>query len=213
MTRRGGRTGHLLNCFTTLLECLRYPTWQLHSSTVSWLTLRVNTPDLVISEVMWGEDVSLNTSSNSQYIELYNPGGQYKTVDDADHTPDINEALTLIFYAPNEFSAVAARTAVAATATAAAMTALPTGVTDRIGTLDAKGAYWNPVGKGQSGRSGTTATGTAAERGEFVPVVRYRLDVSFDGSFDCRRGSGRSNDGGRWSNGSELDDICWSQKC
>ena len=128
-------------------------------------------PGLVISEVMWGEDVSLNTSSNSQYIELYNPGGQYKTVDDADHTSDINEALTLIFYAPNEFSAVAARTAVAATATAAAMTALPTGVTDRIGTLDAKGAYWNPVGKGQSGRSGTTATGTAAERGEFVPVA------------------------------------------
>ena len=44
MTRRGGRTGHLLNCFTTLLECLRYPTWQPGSSTVSWLTLRVNTP-------------------------------------------------------------------------------------------------------------------------------------------------------------------------
>ena len=128
-------------------------------------------PGLVISEVMWGEDVSLNPSSNSQYIELYNPGGQYKTVDDADHTPDINEALTLIFYAPNEFSAVAARTAVAATATAAAMTALPTGVTDRIGTLDAKGTYWSPAGKGQSGRSGTTATGTAAERGEFVDAV------------------------------------------
>ena len=101
-------------------------------------------PGLVISEVMWGEDVSLDQSSNSQYIELYNPGGQYKTVDDADHTPDINEALTLIFYAPNEFSAIAARAAVAATATAAATTALPTGVTDRIGTLDAKGTYWSP---------------------------------------------------------------------
>ncbi len=128
-------------------------------------------PGLVISEVMWGEDVSLNPSSNSQYIELYNPGAQYKTIDDLDETPDINEALTLIFYAPNEFSAVAARTAVAATATAAAMTALPTGVTDRIGTLDAKGTYWSPAGKGQSGRSGTTATGTAAERGEFVDAV------------------------------------------
>ena len=128
-------------------------------------------PGLVISEVMWGEDVSLNPSSNSQYIELYNPGGQYKTVDDADHTPDINEALTLIFYAPNEFSAVAARTAVAATATAAAMTALPTGVTDRIGTLDAKGAYWNPVGKGQSGRSGTTEGELTTGRGEFVDAV------------------------------------------
>ena len=128
-------------------------------------------PGLVISEVMWGEDVSLNPSSNSQYIELYNPGGQYKTVDDADHTPDINEALTLIFYAPNEFSAIAARTAVAATTTAAATTALPTGVTDRIGTLDAKGAYWNPVGKGQSGRSGTTEGELTAGRGEFVDAV------------------------------------------
>ena len=68
-------------------------------------------PGLVISEVMWGEDASLNPSSNSQYIELYNPGAQYKTVADADHTPDINEALTLIFYAPNEFSAVPAKTA------------------------------------------------------------------------------------------------------
>ena len=74
---------------------------------------------LVISEVMWGEDVSLNPSSKSQYIELYNPGAAYLTVDDADHTPAINEAVTLIFYAPNEFSAVPAKTAVAATATTA----------------------------------------------------------------------------------------------
>ena len=112
-------------------------------------------PGLVISEVMWGEDVSLNPSSNSQYIELYNPGAQYKTVDDADHTPDVNEAVTLIFYRANEFGDIPAATAVAATATAAATTALPTGVTDRIGTLDATGAYWNPAGKGQSGASGT----------------------------------------------------------
>ena len=117
---------------------------------------------LVISEVMWGEDVSLDPSSNSQYIELYNPGAQYATVADADHTPDVNEALTLIFYAPNEFSAVPARDAAGA---------LPTGVTDRIGTLDAKGTYWNPVGKGQSGRSGTTEGELTAGRGEFVDAV------------------------------------------
>ena len=49
--------------------------------------------------------------------------------------------------------------------------ALPAGITDRIGTLDATGAYWSPSNKGQSGRSGTTATDTAAERGAFVPVV------------------------------------------
>ena len=109
---------------------------------------------IVITEVMWGEDVSLNPSTNSQYIELYNPGGQYKTVDDADHTPNINEALTLIFYAPNEFADVPAKTAVAATATTPASMALPAGVTDRIGTLDAKGAYWSPTSKGQSGSSG-----------------------------------------------------------
>ena len=117
---------------------------------------------LVISEVMWGEDVSLDPSSNSQYIELYNPGAQYATVADADHTPDVNEALTLIFYAPNEFSAVPARDAAGA---------LPAGVTDRIGTLDAKGTYWNPVGKGQSGRSGTTEGELTAGRGEFVDAV------------------------------------------
>ena len=128
---------------------------------------------LVVTEVMWGEDVSLDPSSNSQYIELYNAGAQYKTVADDVATPDINEALTLIFYGPNEFASVPAKTAaVAATATAAAVpAALPAGITDRIGTLDAKGAYWNPASKGQSGRSGTTATGTAAERGAFVPVV------------------------------------------
>ena len=117
---------------------------------------------LVISEVMWGEDVSLDPSSNSQYIELYNPGGQYKTIDDKDETPDINEALTLIFYAPNEFSAVPSVDAAGD---------LPTGLTDRIGTLDAKGGIWNPVGKGQSGRSGTTEGELTAGRGEFVDAV------------------------------------------
>ena len=45
-------------------------------------------PGLVVSEVMWGEDTSLDPSSKSQYIELYNPGGQYKTIDDKDETPD-----------------------------------------------------------------------------------------------------------------------------
>ena len=119
-------------------------------------------PDLVISEVMWGEDVSLEPSSNSQYIELYNPGKQYKTKEDDDSTPDVNEALTLIFYRPNEFDAVPA---------VGADGSLPAGITDRIGTLDTRGVYWSPTPKGQSGRSGTTATGTAVERGDFVPSV------------------------------------------
>ena len=100
---------------------------------------------LVVSEVMWGEDVSLIDRTGSQWIELYNPGAQYKTVDDADHTPDINEALTLIFYAPNEFADVPAVDEDGD---------LPAGITDRIGTLDAKGAYWSPASKGQNGASG-----------------------------------------------------------
>ena len=121
---------------------------------------------LVVSEVMWGEDTSLSPSSKSQYIELYNPGGQYKTVADADHTPDVNEALTLIFYASNEFDAIPAR---------GADGSLPAGVTDRIGTLDADGDYWSPTSKGQSGRSGTLEADADGEltagRGAFVDAV------------------------------------------
>ena len=127
---------------------------------------------LVISEVMWGEDVSLNPSSNSQYIELYNPSaGDHVTPGDDASTADVDERLTLVFYAPNEFGAVPAKVAVAATATTAATTAFPGRVKDRVGTLDATGAYWNPVGKGQSGRSGTTEGELTAGRGEFVDAV------------------------------------------
>ena len=117
---------------------------------------------LVVSEVMWGEDTSLSPSSKSQYIELYNPGAQYETVNDADHTPDVNEALTLIFYASNEFNDIPAR---------GADGSLPAGVTDRIGTLDADGDYWSPTSKGQSGRSGSVTGELTAGRGEFVDAV------------------------------------------
>ena len=140
-------------------------------------------PGLVVSEVMWGEDTSLNPSSNSQYIELYNPGGQYKTIADAPHTPDINEALTLIFYAPNEFDAVPAVDAAGD---------LATGLTDRIGTLDADGDYWSPQGKGQSGRSGTLDAEAAdgeltIGRGEFVdavPIVSMYRAMDADGAVE-----------------------------
>ena len=116
----------------------------------------VNKGDLVISEVMWGEDVSLATPSNSQYIELYNPtSGDYVTEADKDETPNVNEALTLIFYAPNEFDADRSRA----------------GITDRIGTLYGKGGYWSPVGKGESGRSGSTPGEERTGRGEVVDPV------------------------------------------
>ena len=124
---------------------------------------------LYITEVMWGEDVSLSPSSNSQYIELYNPGAGFNTPDDDASTPDVDERLTLVFYAPNEFGSVPAKTAVAATATAPATMALPGRVTDRIGTLDATGAYWSPAGKGQSGRSGTGEAETV--QGRTTPIA------------------------------------------
>ena len=124
---------------------------------------------LVISEVMWGEDVSLSPSSNSQWIELYNPGAQYKTIDDKDETPDVNEALTLVFYGANEFDDIPARDADGD---------LPMGVTDRIGTLGIDGAYWSPAGKGQNGRSGTGESEAGAGRVAVAttPIVSmYRL--------------------------------------
>ena len=127
---------------------------------------------------MWGEDTSLATPSNSQYIELYNPGAQYKTINDKDETPDINEALTLIFYAPNEFAAVPA---------VGADGSLPAGITDRIGTLDTKGTYWSPASKGQSGRSGTTAGEERTGRGEVVdpvPIVSMYRAMDADGTID-----------------------------
>ena len=124
---------------------------------------------LVISEVMWGEDVSLSPSTNSQWIELYNPGDQYKTIADKDETPDVNEALTLIFYAPNEFADVPARDADGD---------LPAGITDRIGTLGLDGAYWSPATKGSSGRSGTgeSEAGPGRVAVSTTPIVSmYRL--------------------------------------
>ena len=123
---------------------------------------------LVITEVMWGEDVSLRPSSNSQWIELYNPGDVYTTLDDNPNTRNVNEALTLTFYRAREFGDIP---------TAGATGTLPAGITDRIGTLNAEGTYWSLVGKGQNGRTGTgeptVRRGTALVT---VPIISmYRL--------------------------------------
>ena len=120
--------------------------------------------DLVISEVMWGEDASLTEPARSQWIELYNPGDEFKTPEDDAATYDIDERLTLVIYRANEFRDIPAKVAVAATATAPATMGLPDRVTDRIGTLDATGKYWSPATKGQSGRSG-------------LPIQRFERDA------------------------------------
>ena len=127
---------------------------------------------LVISEVMWGSDASLDDGSKSQWIELYNAGAEFKTTGDAGA-----ETAYFVFYGPNE-TPPAMTAAVAATATTAAVpAALPAGVTDRIGTIDALGAYWSIAGKGQSGRTG--AGEEAADLTAIIPtqpiISMYRM--------------------------------------
>ena len=99
---------------------------------------------LVISEVMWGSDGSLNVPSKSQWIELYNAGAAYTTVQE-DATTSAFESVTLVFYGPSE---------IAFLPTLNANGILFAGVTDRIGTIDATGTYWSLAGKGQRGRTG-----------------------------------------------------------
>ena len=132
-------------------------------------TIDLVSPDagLMITEIMWGSDASLDTNSNSQWIEIKNTTAADIKTGDKTHK--------LIFYGPNE--AVPAKTAaVAATATTAAKpAALPSGVVDRVGTINDAGAYWQPVG--QSGRTGFGEA--AAELTAVVPtqalISMYRV--------------------------------------
>ncbi len=115
---------------------------------------------LKITEIMWGSDASLKPASNSQWIELYNPGAGFATVDD-DGATAAYESVTLIFYNPSELASLPALTA----------------VHDRVGTVDAAGTYWSLAGKGQSGRSGKEEQ--AAALGAIVPtqsiISMYRV--------------------------------------
>ena len=82
---------------------------------------------LIISEIMWGSDASLDAPVNSQYIELRNVSGAEIKAG--------KEAYKLVFYG--------------------AGATLPTGddIQDRVGTVGA-GGYWSVAGIGQSGRTG-----------------------------------------------------------
>ena len=124
---------------------------------------------VVISEIMWGSDASLNPNNNSQWIELKNKSGKSLLTGDGNYK--------LVFYGPNEAPpAKVATAAVAATATMKAQPAgmaLPAGVMDRVGTIDEKGAYWSIVGKGQSGRSGV-----GEDAGELTAIVPTQAIVS-----------------------------------
>ena len=128
----------------------------LETYLTSGVTIDVTSDLLTVSEIMWGADASLGNPAHNQWIELHNASDKfYKTKDD-----------TLTFYSFNE--TVPPKTAaVAATATTAAKpAALPSGVSDRIGTVTDTKGFWSIVGRGQSGRTGQGETA-----GELVAVV------------------------------------------
>ena len=134
--------------------------------------------DLVISEIMWGSDASLEVNNKSQWIEIQNNSGASILTGDKTHK--------LMFYGPNE-TPPAKTAAVAATATAVAVpAALPAGVVDRVGTIDDKGGYWSLAGKGQSGRTGQDEK--AAELTALIPtqalVSMYRVVDAKDEELD-----------------------------
>ena len=115
---------------------------------------------LVITEVMWGTDISLAPDvANSQWIELYNPGGQHEI---AENTID------LMFYSHGERPPARA-----------ADGTLPAGVVDRIGTInDAGQGLWSLAGKGQGGRTGhgETAEVTLAAAVPYTNIISmFRL--------------------------------------
>ena len=105
---------------------------------------------LVISEIMWGSDRSLDDPGKSQWVELYNAGAEYKT-QDGDNT------TYLVFYDGTD-----------------TLPAMST-VHDRVGTTDALGLTWSLVGKGLSGRTAEKIAGTAATVVTSPIVSMYRM--------------------------------------
>ncbi len=117
-----------------------------------------STGDLVISEIMWGSDASINPDSfKSQYIEIRNTSGSQVTMGDGDHK--------LVFYpagAPLPDMSVAAKN-----------------IQDRVGTVGASG-YWSVAGKGQSGR-----TGVEEAPGDVVAVTPTQALISMQRVIDA----------------------------
>ena len=111
----------------------------------------VSPMDLTITEIMWGTDASLvDDNTKSQWIELHNSGTGANTGE--------NDAATkLIFYGYGQAPALNADGT------------LPTGVKDRVGTIDSTGIVWSLAGKGQNGR-----TGVGEEAGQLVAVAPKR---------------------------------------
>ena len=112
---------------------------------------------LVISEIMWGSDASLETNSDSQWIEIKNTTAANIATGDKTHK--------LIFYGPNE--------------TLPDMSVAANNIQDRVGTIGA-GGYWLLSGKGQSGRTGTGET-----KGDLTAVVPTQAVISMQRVIDA----------------------------
>ena len=112
---------------------------------------------LIISEVMWGSDASLDSPVNSQYIELRNVSGvEIKAA---------KETYKLVFYgagAPLPDMSVAANN-----------------IQDRIGTVGANG-YWSVASIGQSGR-----TGIDESPGDTVAVAPTQALISMQRGYEA----------------------------
>ena len=99
---------------------------------------------LMVTEIMWGSDASLDDPGKSQWLELYNAGAGYQT-QDGDNT------TYLVFYGPGEAPA--------------------TGLHDLVGTVDDTAGYWSIAGKGQSGRTAEKVAGQAAAQAVTSPII------------------------------------------
>ena len=119
---------------------------------------------VIISEIMWGSDASLNTadvggnSFNSQYIELRNASG-------AEIKAGASNEYKLVFYA--------------AGTTPADMSVAANNIQDRVGTVGAHG-YWSVIDKGQSGR-----TGVGEAPGDVIAVTPTQALISMQRSIDA----------------------------
>ena len=126
-------------------------------------TIDVVAPEnVIISEIMWGSDASVNPNNNSQWIELKNNSGKSLLTGD--------KTYKLMFYAPNEMLPAAST------------------VKDRVGTVGA-GGYWSILGKGQSGRSGIdedpTTQAAVVPTEKLVSMQRVVVDGTDDGTMQA----------------------------
>ena len=110
---------------------------------------------LMVTEIMWGSDASLDDPGKSQWIELYNAGAGYQT-QDGDNT------TYLIFYGPGE--------------------ALKTGLHDLVGTVDDTHGYWSIAGTGQSGRTAEKIAGEAVAQVPTTPIISMRRVMDATGA-------------------------------